>query len=253
MATVAARLNSLTERRGTHLLWTGATDRNGVPQIRVDGRLTTARRVAWELERGPLPDGARIRRCAAESRCVRVDHLTVIEPGTTRPRLRRPRGAGSMREVRPGVWQLIVTAELRDRVFRTITGDRAEATRQLARLASEHGHAPTTLDVLVTIHLAHLHAAGRGHDTLRRYEQLWRTWLAPSLGAIEPNDLRPADVEHALDHMHQAGQSERSIHQAAVVLNTTLAWAHEQLIVDTNPVTGCELPNGTTLTTTRRR
>ena len=106
----------------------------------------------------------------------------------------------------------------------------------------QRGHAPTTVDALVTVRLTHLQHPGRSRPTLRRYEQLWRTWLEPSLGDIAPNDLRGADIEHALDHMHKAGQSERSIHRAAVVLNATLAWAREQLIVETNPATGCELP-----------
>ena len=158
-----------------------------------------------------------------------------------------------MREVRPGVWRLTLTTATGDRASRTITGNHAKATQQLARLATAHRHAATTLDALVTVYLAHMSEAGRSATTLRRYEQLWRTWLASTLGAIDLNDLRRADVEHALDHMHEAGQSDRSIHQAAVVLNTTLTWAREQHIVEVNPVTGCELPNGTTLTATRRR
>jgi site-specific recombinase XerD len=103
------------------------------------------------------------------------------------------------------------------------------------------------------MHRAHRIHAGRSPTTLRRYVQLWRTWLAPTLGAIPPNDLRRADLEHALAHMHDAEQSDRSIHQAAVLLNTAFAWAHEHGIVETNPVVGCELPNGGTLTASRRR
>jgi hypothetical protein len=253
MATLAARFHSLVERRGPHRLWLGATDRNGVPQIRVDGRLTTARRVAWELERGPLPHNVRIRGCAIDPRCVRLNHLTVIESQKRLPRIRRPRGEGSLREVRPGVWQLAITIATGDRTFHTIIGDQGDAERELARLTSKHGHAPTTLDALVAIHVAHLRDRGRSPSTLRRYQQLWRTWLAPSLGAIPPDEMHRADVEHTLTAMHEAGQSERSIHQAATVLNTTLAWARDQQLTRTNPVIGSELPNGTTITATRHR
>jgi hypothetical protein len=184
---------------------------------------------------------------------VRVDHLTLTEHQQPRPRVRRPRGEGSAREVRLGVWQLAVTTATGNRAFRTVIGDHADAERALARLASEHAHSPTTLDALVAVHLAHLRDSGRTRDTLRRYEQLWRTWLAPSLGAIAPDELHRAEVERALTAMRDAGQSERSIHQAAIVLNTTLAWARERRLTRTNPVLGSELPNGTTITATRHR
>jgi hypothetical protein len=253
MVTVVERFEALVDRSGPHEVWRGAADRNGVPQMRVEGRLTTARRAAWELERGPLPQGVRIRGCAGAPRCVRVDHLTLTESRSPRPRTRRLRGSGSIREVRLGVWQLTVTTASGDRAFRTITGDHADAERELARLAAQYGHAPTTLDSLIVMHHAHLNDAGRSRATLRRYQQLWRTWLAPSLGTIAPNDLRPADVEHTLARMHHAERSARSIHQAAVVLNTALAWACEQHLVHSNPVVGCNLPNGATVTAARHR
>ena len=53
--------------------------------------------------------------------------------------------------------------------------------------------------------------------------------------------------------MAATGQSERSIHQAAVVLNSALAWALTKNLVPLNPVTRSRLPNGTHITTTRRR
>jgi site-specific recombinase XerC len=68
-----------------------------------------------------------------------------------------------------------------------------------------------------------------------------------------PGNLRRTDIEAALRAMNSAGQSQRSIHQAAVVLNNTLAWARDQRIVAANPVTGCELPNGTSITAARHR
>ena len=109
------------------------------------------------------------------------------------------------------------------------------------------------MDALVTVYLVHLDNAGRSDSTLRRYEQLWRSWLSPNLGATRPDDVRSGDVEAALAAMARAGQSERSIHQAAVLLNTTFSWAREQQLAATNPVTHCELPDGTTLIGTRHR
>ena len=158
-----------------------------------------------------------------------------------------------MLELRPGTWKLTVTAEPHRRTFRTITGNRDRAATELARLTAQHGHPPTTLDALVTLFFAHLNDSGRRASTLRRYEQLWRTWLSPTLAPIHPDTVRRVDVETALKSMAHVGQSPRSIHQAAVVLNTTFAWACEQRLTRANPVTGCHLPNGSTLTTSRRR
>jgi len=255
MATVAVRFDARVDRTGPHHRWLGATDRNGVPQMRIDGRLTTARRVAWELEHGPLDPGTRVHACAKDPRCVRADHLSVTRrrPSPAPQHSRRPRGDGSAREVRAGVWALTVTTPSQGRVFRTIDGDATDAERELARLASENGHAPATVDALVHLYIAHLTDHGRSAATTRRYEQLWRTWLEPAIGNLIPHQLRPEDIEAALEAMAAAGQSRRSIHQAAVVLNTAYAWAARQRIATGNPVLRCELPDGTTIIGTRRR
>jgi hypothetical protein len=158
-----------------------------------------------------------------------------------------------MREIRPGVWKLTITTAPYRRVSRTITGNRSGAASELARLAAKHGHPPSTLDALVTIYLTHLADAGRSPATRRRYEQLWRTWLSPSLAAMHPDQVECTDIEAALKSMDHAGQSRRSIHQAAVVLNTTLAWALGQHMTRSNPATRCRLPDGTSLTATRHR
>jgi len=167
--------------------------------------------------------------------------------------VRRQRGQGSLREIRPRVWTLTVTPATGDRVFQAVAGKRADAERELARLAAQHGHQPTTLDALVSIHHAYMREIGRSPSTLRRYEQLYRTWLAPSLSAKQPIDIRRIDIEQALMSMHNAGQSRRSIRQDAVVLNTAFTWARERNLTRANPVRGCELPDRTTITTTRRR
>ena len=58
--------------------------------------------------------------------------------------------------------------------------------------------------------------------------------------------------QHSTSMAH-VGQSPRSIHQAAVVLNTAFTWSQEQRITRANPVTGCQLPNGQVLTASRHR
>ena len=151
------------------------------------------------------------------------------------------------------MWKLTITTPSRQRVSRTIDGDRGLAQVQLARLAARHGHRPATLDALVHLYLLHLTDVGRSTTTIRRYEQLWRTWLAPALASTAPDGLRTRDVEVSLIAMAHAGQSRRSIHQAAVVLNATFAWGREHGLASNNPILDCELPDGTVLTGTRRR
>jgi hypothetical protein len=70
----------------------GARQADGVGLLRVSGKVTTAGRVAWELERGPLPDGARLRGCPDEPAWVRVSHLALIRRTGPTPG-RRPRGS----------------------------------------------------------------------------------------------------------------------------------------------------------------
>ena len=147
MATLAERFNALVDRTGAHHPWLGTTDQRGIPQIRVDGRLTTARRVAWALHHGPLPRGAESTpapptpaACAANT-SPSPNHAFHRQAPTASVELARR----VKREIRPGVWKLTITTETHRRVSHTITADRATAD-ELARLAAEHGHPPATLD-----------------------------------------------------------------------------------------------------------
>ena len=181
MASLAARFDALVDRSGPHHRWLGATDQHGVPQMRVNGRLTTARRVAWELRHGPLPvrPGTRLSRRSALRTRRPPDRRRATPFDRARRARRRRRGGGSVRELRPGVWKLTITIEPHRRVSRTISGDRRRAETELARLATEHGQPPRTVDALVLPLYRAPSEAGRSAATVRRYEQLWRTWLAP--------------------------------------------------------------------------
>jgi hypothetical protein len=261
MRTVEERFEANVDRDSAHHVWLGACDRDGTPQIRVDGHLTTARRVAWELSRGPLPPKATVSACEADPRCVRVEHLGLgrrrrpAPPPPTRPaRQRQPRGAGSIREVDASVWELAVTAtDGSGRRSRRIRGSRDDAAGALAAFVVENGRPAATLDPLIGAYLAHLRSAGRSPTTLRRYHQLWRQWLAPDLEQLEPGALTRARIERALRHMASAGQSPSSVHQAAVILSGALAWAHDHGQVRRNPTLGLRLPDGTQLAPPRHR
>jgi hypothetical protein len=144
MLPLDARFDAKVDRSGKHLLWTGAHDADGIGQIRVNGKLTTGRRVAWELAHGPLPPNIRLAGRPEDPRCVRVEHLALSDSaGHTTPR-RAPRGGGSKREIRPGVWKLTVSAGRNEsgnhrRVSRTSYGTEAQANRALRRFAEQRG------------------------------------------------------------------------------------------------------------------
>jgi len=256
LRTVEERFEANVDRRGTHHLW------HGTPQIRVDGRLTTARRVAWELSRGPLPPNMTVAACEADPRCVRIEHLGLgrrrrpAPPPSAGPtRRRQPKGTGSIREVDAGVWELAVTAaDGTGRRYRRIHGSHDDGAAALAEFVVEHGGQAATLDALIGAYLAHLQTAGRSPTTLRRYQQLWRQWLAPDLGHLEPASLiRAAQIERTLRYMAGAGQSPSSVHQGAVILSGSLAWAHDHGQVRRNPALGLQLPDGTRLALPRHR
>ena len=64
--------------RGHHL-WSGSKDAFGNGQMRINGKLTTVRRVVWELHHGPLTSNHRVDVTCGESSCVRSAHLSVSE------------------------------------------------------------------------------------------------------------------------------------------------------------------------------
>lgn len=254
----------MVDRSGDHHRFTGSVDRRDTPQMRVEGRLTTARRVAWEVEHGPLPAGARVEACV-EPRCVRVDHLSLrprsVLPAApvdvpASPRRRRRRGEGSIRQVRVGVWKLTLSvpepSDRGRRVSRTIHGTRPDAENAMALWLAERGGPACTLDGVVTAYLAQLDGNGRGHHTLRRYRQLWRDWLSPTLGRTHPDDVARADVEAALAAMGERGQSASSIRQAATVLTGCYAWAVADGRATANPTLRARLPDGSQITGARR-
>lgn len=255
MRSVEERFEANVDRRGEHELWLGTCDTDGTPQIRVDGRLTTARRVAWELARGPLPPKVTVAACETDPRCVRVEHLSLGRrrrrtplPASGPPPRRHPKGGGTVREVNDGVWELAITAvNGSGRRYRRIHGTREDATAALGAFAVELGRPAATVDELIRGYLAHLQSARRSPATLRRYRQLWRQWLAADLGQLEPASLTRTRLERTLRHMAVAGQSSSSVHQAAVVLSGCLSWANEQGQLRRNPALNLWFPDGTRL------
>ena len=104
MALDRVRFEAKIDRSGDHHLWLGARSSSGSGQVRVDGKLLTAARAAYELEHGPAPTDVRVLSCPDEPACVRVDHLRLdghhTTSASTRAR-RAPRGGGTTSRSRP--------------------------------------------------------------------------------------------------------------------------------------------------------
>src|ERR687898_999621 len=130
------------DRSGEHHLWLGARKADGTGLVRTGGKLYTARQIAWERARGPVPEGWQVKRCSVAG-CVRVDHLRLTParrpPGTKRRSDRGIKGGGGKTEVRPGGWKVTVTAGRYDdgskrRLHRMVRAD-TEATAALEQAA----------------------------------------------------------------------------------------------------------------------
>lgn len=98
-------------------LWVGA-DRSGsrddgYGQIVVDGKKCAAHRVAWELFRGPIPDGLfALHRCDVMP-CVNPDHLFLgTRSDNMRDMTRKGRGRGAaLMKIPPEIVQAVREAE----------------------------------------------------------------------------------------------------------------------------------------------
>jgi len=80
-----AHLQARTTEEGDCMLWDGYTDRIGSPQWRVGGKCWPARRLLWELTRGPVPAKHQVSAHCGIAGCVHPDHLVC----RTRSRIQR--------------------------------------------------------------------------------------------------------------------------------------------------------------------
>jgi len=282
MASLARRVAAKIDRSGEHHIWTGATDGRGAGVMSVDGHSTTARRVAWELEREPVPDGAKVMACPEEPACVRLDHLSLKVPTdrspATPPKAPKPKtamigrrgrsGGGSLRQVRPGAWELTVSAGRYSdgkprRVFRTLETDtERQAVAALASFVAEvteTRQAETaklrdlTVDEAVDRFLdEHLRAEkGREEKTIADYRRLHLKWFSPIIGKHRLRDVDEARIDRIFGTMRAAGLSRSRLNQAKCLYSPLFRWAKRRGIVSHNPMLEFQLP--TTCHVTKER
>ena len=233
---------------------------SGGGQVRVDGKLLTAARAAWELEHGPLPNGARVLSCVDEPACVRLDHLRLdrskVSGGASSTK-RAARGAGTMAPLSPGVWRIGITAGVdrlgrRRRTFRTVHGTRTEAAKALAALVTEVGDGDhllrqndklLTVDALVAWYVEFAREErGLDHSTLTGYADVYSRWLKEPIGQKRASSITMAELDKAFGRMRRAGLSRSRMNNARALLSGAFKWGKRHGKVTRNPVDGFELP-----------
>lgn len=244
---------------GEHRLWTGSTDRRGLGQLRVDGRLTTARRAAWVAAFGEPGDGAKVVVACGAASCIRPEHLRLDgEPIAPPPVRRRGAGGGTLRERSARSWELAVSRGVDgrgqpQRVTRTFHGSRPEAERALALLVAEveaegmpepsGRRGGPTIDDLVAAYWTYAAEQGRAHSTLVNYRVVYDKWLQPDLGSVRASDLDERRLDSVFGAMRTAGRSHTTMNTAKVVLSNAFKLGRRyRLITRPNPMKGYELP-----------
>lgn len=255
------RFERRVDRSNHHHVWTGSKKADGSGKLKVNGRTVTARRMAWELAYGPIPDGVVVTACPDETACVRVEHLSLrgAPDEAAVPRRRSPRGGGTKTEVRPGVWKLTVSAGRYDdgrarRVSRTVhAATEAAATRALAAYVTEVHSEPlpssrSDLDITVddaieqffTEHL--LDEKGREQRTVDDYRRLHLKWFSPTLGHRRVRDVDEAMIDKLFGRMQRAGLSRSRMNQAQSLYGPFFRWAKRRRLVTRSPMADFQLP-----------
>lgn len=232
-----ARFRTKVERRGDHDVWTGAIDAKGTGLVRIDGRLRTVQRAAWEFAHGPLSPGERVLTCPGEKACVRLDHLRLAGVRTSLgvTVARRRRGSGSMREIRPGVWRLTVSdgpgpdGAIRRR-HATVHGAEADAAEHLTDLV-ETTHGPTRLGDMRVRELIDRYLTWLDDDAdegVQRLRRLAEDVVEPAVGREYAALLDSDAVAHALETAIASGVPAADIRGVHRLLGDAYRWARRR-------------------------
>jgi len=233
MPSAEERFRAKVKRRGEHDVWTGSRDSRGVGMVRIDGKLKTVQRAAWEFARGPLAPGVRVNTCAAERACVTVTHLSLSPISAARPPRRRRKGTGSLRELRPGVWEIAVSDRHAHRRRRsaTIHGTRQDAETALARLVElvvRNDIGDLRVRELVG---RYLEAAGPAPDDLALLHEVAEPALGTDLAALATS----ARIEQALEAAARGGSPLPHLREALRLVRRSYRWAAQQGWCNTDP------------------
>jgi site-specific recombinase XerD len=261
---LATRFARLVDRTGEHHLWLGSINPDrGTGRIKVGNTVATAHRVAWELAHGPVSPKQRVVTCPSSPACVRIEHLS-LEGGADSPpsRARARKGAGSMRMVRPGGWELRVTIGRWDNgrsrsLTRTISAKSETAAAALlaefvdemadSQLPKSRDLLDLTVDEAVDRYLDEYLAVekGRSEKTVNDYRYLHRRWFSPTIGAQQVKRIESAAMDRLFGAMRQAGLSSSRLNQAKSLYAPFFRWAKRRGMTTRNPMAEFQLPTST--------
>ncbi len=135
----------------------------------------------------------------------------------------------------------VVKRRQRTRSFRRKADAESALTAYLAKL--DRGGDPFPTETTVRDYAAGwLDRKEIRPKTERRYRQLLEDYLFPYLGETQPHELRPIEVQAALDAMSEAGQQPSSVRQARAVLRSMMKDALRGELVYRNAVDATSAP-----------
>lgn len=163
----------------------------------------------------------------------------------TRSRQRRPRGEGTQRERRPGVWEVRVPADIDPVTGRTrhrsvtVHGAEADASATRARLlASGRPMIPppdrVTFGYLLQAWLAADHPWKP--STLVGYTSNARALSRDPITQRPAAVLTPNEIRHRLVAWRTAGASDAVVAARFRALRACLTWAYNERLLDTHPL-----------------
>lgn len=168
------------------------------------------------------------------------------------PMTRQAYGAGSIRERRPGYYEIRfmavnpLTGRARQ-VSRGFRGSKKEAQAERARLVSEistgrHVEMEGTFGYLLERWLAHA-APKIGENTLDTYTGHVRNHLVPALGAIPLRKLRPSDLDALYARMDRSGLKPATIRKTHTVAHRALDQGRRWKWIAANPADDATQPS----------
>ena len=178
------------------------------------------------------------------------------EPTYTLP-TRRRRGSGTLRERRPGVFEIRVATGVDPATHRTrqssysLRGSRAEAEALLGRLVLDRAQRPggTPGPLLAVRELLHLWLEADHPwkpSTLVGYRSVARFLCADPIAAHRAERLMPADVRRAMHRWRQGGASDAVVAGRFRTLRAALGWAYAERVIDQHPLRAMRGPGRAT-------
>ena len=144
---------------------------------------------------------------------------------------RRPWGAGSIVERRPGVWRVIVALEpdpwtgARRQLTATVRGSKREAQARLDRLRADHPRQPATSATVAALMAEWFPAAPLKASSRGDWRPVIERHILPTIGDRRLRDLRPPHIEAWHAHLAERGLSPASILTCHTILSTALTYA----------------------------